>query len=92
MSMKTKNDQNLAIDALESLIPEHASKATHSAHIRALAASARGVLCVDAGELVRVSQDGSRTVIAKAKPRRKVTVGEVITVRKVEAQTADGRA
>jgi hypothetical protein len=39
-----------------------------------------------------VSYDGSKTVVAKAKPRRKVTIGEVITVRRFDGQKAGGGA
>ena len=60
------------------------------AYARALSVSG-SVLRVDSGDLVRMSLDGSKTFVAKAKPRRKVKVGEVITVRRVEAQAASGR-
>lgn len=76
------------LDALESQIPDQAWVATHTAYSRALTVSPQGVLCVDAGNLVRVFQDGTKKVVGKAKPRRKVKVGEVITVRRAEGKTA----
>lgn len=92
MNVESKAVADREMDALERLVPAQASAATQSAYIRALSVSSRGVLCIDAGNLVRVSQDGSKTVVAKAKPRRKVTVGEVITVRRVEGPAAGGCA
>ncbi|MNG23431.1 hypothetical protein D3C84_1080340 [compost metagenome] len=62
-----------------------------TAYARALTVSS-SVLRVDSGNLVRVSMDGTKTFVSKAKPRRKVKVGEVLTVRRVEGQTAGGRA
>ncbi|MNT84004.1 hypothetical protein D3C72_2239610 [compost metagenome] len=50
------------------------------------------MLRVDSGDLVRVSPDGNKVFVAKAKPRRKVKLGEVITVRRVEGKAALGRA
>jgi hypothetical protein len=92
MNVKANKVSDPEMDALERLVPGQAMQATLSAYFRALLVSRRGVLCIDAGDLVRVSHDGSKTVVAKAKPRRKVTVGEVITVRRVEGQTAGCRA
>lgn len=92
MNVKAKKVSDPEMDALERLVPSQARQATLSAYVRALSVSQRGVLRIDAGDLVRVSRDGSKIVVAKAKPRRKVTVGEVITVRRVEGQTAGGRA
>lgn len=92
MDVKVKKVSDREMDDLERQVPGQARKATLSAFIRALSVSQRGVLCIDAGDLVRVWSDGRKTVVAKAKPRRKVTVGEVITVRRVEGQTAGGRA
>jgi hypothetical protein len=57
-----------------------------------LSVTQRGVLRTDAGDLVRVASDGTKTVVEKAKPRRKVKVGEVIIVRRSEEQAAGGRA
>lgn len=92
MNVKTKKVSDREMDALERLVPGQAKAATLSAYVRALSVSQRGVLRIDAGDLVRVSYDGSKTVVAKAAPRRKVKVGEVITVRRVEEQTVGGRA
>jgi len=70
------------MDALERGVPELAQRATLVAYVRAL--GSRGeVLRVAAGDLVRVSSTGVKTIVAKAKPRRKVTVGEVIAVRRI---------
>lgn len=70
------------LDALERLVPGVAKEATSIAYTRALEVSS-SVLCVDSGDLVRVSVDGSKTFISKTKPRRKVRVGEIITVRRI---------
>ncbi|NIE73175.1 hypothetical protein F3J44_19265 [Pantoea sp. Tr-811] len=89
MAVKAKPVSERELDALEASIPALASEATHSAHLRALQASPRGVLRTEDGNLVRVSADGAKTIVAKAKPRRKVKVGETISVRKVsETPTA----
>ncbi len=92
MNTKAKKVSDSDVEALERLVPGKAKKATLSAYVRALSVSQRGVLRIDAGDLVRVSRDGVKTVVAKAKPRHKVKVGEVITVRRVEGQVADSRA
>lgn len=92
MNAKAKKVTDPEMDALECLVPRQARLATLDAYFRALSVTQRGVLRIDAGNLVRVSRDGSKIVVAKAKPRRKVTVGEVITVRRVEGQTAAGSA
>jgi hypothetical protein len=70
------------MEALERTVPALAQKATSVAYVRALG-SRDQVLRVDAGDLVRVSASGVKTLIAKAKPRRKVTVGEVVAVRRM---------
>jgi hypothetical protein len=70
---------------LWSSIPDLAQRATETAYSRALLVS-DSVLCVDSDDLVRISLDGSKTFEAKAKPRRKVKVGEVITVRRIDDQ------
>ncbi|QXH46073.1 hypothetical protein KSS93_24940 [Pseudomonas xanthosomatis] len=72
------------LDDMENQISGQARVATSTAHSRALAASPDGVLVIEAGNLVRISQDGQKVVVAKAKPRRKVKVGEVIHVRRIE--------
>lgn len=70
------------MEALERAVPALAQKATLVAYARAL--GSRGeVLRVAAGDLVRVSSTGVKTIVDKAKPRRKVTVGEVIAVRRI---------
>ncbi|MHC8354511.1 hypothetical protein ACYZTL_04540 [Pseudomonas sp. LB3P81] len=91
MTAKTKKLSDKEMDALERQIPDLAQIATKTAYARALLVS-DSVLRVDSGDLVWISLDGSKTVVAKAKPRRKVKVGEVITVRRIEDQTAGGRA
>lgn len=83
MTVKTKKLSSEEIDALERQVPELAQIATKAAYARALSIS-ESVLRIDSGELVRMSLDGSKTVVAKAKPRRKVKAGEVITVRRIE--------
>lgn len=88
MADKTQNSAESDIDALEQEVPRLASEATHSAYLRALMVSQQGVLRTDDGNLVRVASDGKITIVAKAKPRRRVKVGEVITVRKVKEKSA----
>jgi seryl-tRNA(Sec) selenium transferase len=83
MTVKTKKLSSKEIDALERQVPELARIATKAAHARALSIS-ESVLCIDSGELVWKSLDSSKTVVAKAKPRRKVKLGEVVTVRRIE--------
>lgn len=70
------------------ILANKAMVATYTAYIRALQSSTKGVLRIDNGDLVRVSRDGTVAVVGKAKPRRKVTVGQVVTVRRVESQAA----
>lgn len=88
MTTKPNAVSDQELDALESQVPNQARAATYIAYSRALAANPQGVLCIDAGNLVRVFQDGKKTIIAKAKPRHKVKVGEIITVRRVEERTS----
>jgi len=92
MTADAENMSEPELDALERLVPGQAREATQSAYARALSASPQGVLCIEAGNLVRVARDGSKTVLAEAKPRRRVRVGELIIVQRVEGQTANGRA
>jgi hypothetical protein len=79
------------LDALERQIPDVARTATLTAHTRAVMTNS-GVLSVHGGNLVRVYADGSERFIAEAKPRRRVTIGEVVQVRRLGTETADGRA
>ncbi|WWG67884.1 hypothetical protein VRB21_09680 [Pseudomonas poae] len=65
MKSADKQVSDREIDALELLVPAQARKATLSAYFRALSVSQRGVLCMDEGSLVRVSQDGSKTLVAQ---------------------------
>lgn len=92
MKVDAENMSDPELDALERLVPGQAREATQSAYARALSVSSQGVLCIEAGNLVRVTRDGGKTVVAKAKPRRRVPVGELIIVRRVEGQAADGHA
>ncbi|MGV8180320.1 hypothetical protein [Pseudomonas aeruginosa] len=91
MTVKAKKLSEKEIEAMERWVPVIAQSATKLAYVRALSAS-KSVLRIDAGDLVRVSLDGSKSFVAKAKPRRKVKVGEVIAVRRVDGQAAGGRA
>lgn len=91
MTARTKKLSEEEIDALERQVPDLAKKATKAANTRALLVS-DSVLQVDSGDLVRVSADGTKTVVGKAKPRRKVRVGEVITVRRIDDQAVGDRA
>ncbi|HGA2315654.1 TPA: hypothetical protein ACIRVE_000148 [Pseudomonas putida] len=88
MAAKAKPATESELDALEQLIPDCATEATHCAYLRALQVSRNGVLRTDDGHLVRVAADGSKTVVAEAKPRRKVTIGEKVSVRKVSENPA----
>ncbi|EJN23303.1 hypothetical protein PMI35_04662 [Pseudomonas sp. GM78] len=91
MIVEAKKLSDQEIDVLERAVPDQAKMATMNAYARALLVSS-SVLRVDSGDLVRVSPDGNKIFVAKAKPRRKVKVGEVITVRRVEGKAAGGRA
>lgn len=86
MDQTAEETPDLEMDILEGQIPAQAAQATQQAFHRALAVSPQGVLCVDAGNLVRVLPDGSKIVVAQAKPRRKVVVGQVINVHKFTDQ------
>ncbi|MGX1022746.1 hypothetical protein AB7M33_005422 [Pseudomonas sp. Y3 TE3536] len=92
MLEKVKNSAESDLDALEQQVPRLASEATHSAYQRALTLSPQGVLRIDNGDLVREAPDGMKTVICKAKPRRRVNVGEVVIVRKINEKSADDGA
>ncbi|MGX0958555.1 hypothetical protein AB7M18_004683 [Pseudomonas viridiflava] len=92
MSKNSKSVSEAEVDDLERLVPDKAKDATLSAYLRALSMTQAGVLRTDAGDLVRVARDGTKTVVAKARPKRKVKVGEVIAVRRINAQTAGGCA
>lgn len=84
MSKDSKFVSEAEVDDLERLVPAKARDATLSAYLRALSMTQAGVLRTDAGDLVRVAKDGTKTVVAKARPKRKVKVGEVIEVRRVD--------
>ncbi|MCF9016795.1 hypothetical protein V2I59_19865 [Pseudomonas viridiflava] len=84
MSKDSKFVSEAEVDDLERLVPAKARAATLSAYLRALSMTQAGVLRTDAGDLVRVAKDGTKTVVAKARPKRKVKVGEVIEVRRVD--------
>lgn len=71
------------IEYLEALIPEKAAAATHTAYVRALAAG-RTVLKVEGSNVIALSAKGVQEVIGPVKPRRKVIVGEVIKVRRLD--------
>ncbi|MGN8276740.1 hypothetical protein ACLEJQ_04940 [Pseudomonas sp. SMV71] len=73
-----------AIRNLELQIPDVAAGATHAAFFRALAAG-HAVLKVEGNQIVESKADGSVRVVGEAKPRRKVTVGEVVKVRCINA-------
>lgn len=73
---------DMALEHLESLIPGLAAGATYAAYVRALAAG-HTVLKVERSNIVALTAEGIRQVIAPVKPRRKVTVGEVIKVRRL---------
>lgn len=87
MAKKLESSAESDIDAMEQEVPRLASEATHAAYLRALLVSEQGVLRTDDGNLVRVSPDGVKTIVARAKPRRKVKVGEMITVRKAKGNS-----
>ncbi|MGE7989647.1 hypothetical protein ACQKPE_01060 [Pseudomonas sp. NPDC089554] len=92
MVKKAKKVSDHDLDILEQQVPRHASEATYSAHLRALSANRQGILCIEGAELVRITADGTRTLLDHVKPKRRVKVGEVITVRKVAGAKADERA
>ncbi|GFM62413.1 hypothetical protein K5D38_23705 [Pseudomonas cichorii] len=72
-----------AIENLEGHIPEIAASATSAAYYRALAAG-HTVVQVKGLNIVAFDADGNTHIIAAAKPRRKVAVGQVIKVRRLD--------
>lgn len=84
MSLKADKISNQEMDALEREVAIQAQRATSTAYRKALAVSRRGVLRVEDDQLVRVSKDGTRTIVAAAKPRHKVKIGQVMMVRRIE--------
>lgn len=79
---ETKTLSEEAISSLEAHIPEMAAGATSAAYFRALAAG-HTVLQVQGTNVVALDADGTTRIVAKAKPRRKVTVGKVMKVRRL---------
>ncbi|SDH76667.1 carbamoyltransferase N-terminal domain-containing protein [Pseudomonas abietaniphila] len=71
-----------AISNLEAHIPEMAAGATPVAYFRALAAG-HTVLQVQGTNVPALDADGTTRIVATAKPRRKVTVGKVVKVRRL---------
>lgn len=84
---KEKHIQN-GMEAPDFMIATKAMEATRCAYARALRLSSQGVLRIKNGDLVRVLSDGSTTLVRKAKPHRKVTIGQVVTVRSVKSPMA----
>ena len=80
MPAKKKALSEKEIAKLENMIPGVAVSATRSAHLRALPQAWPGVQGQD---LVETSADGSVRVVGKVKPRRKVTIGQVVTVQRM---------
>ncbi|GFM80801.1 hypothetical protein PSCICN_14930 [Pseudomonas cichorii] len=72
-----------AIENLEGHIPEIAASATSAAYYRALAAG-HTVVQVKGMNVVASDADGNTRVIAATKPRRKVTIGKIIKVRRLD--------
>lgn len=91
ISMSDDRLKDVELDALERQIPDLAKTATMTAYARALTMN-DSVLSVHAGNLVRVFADGSKKFIAEAKPRHRVTIGEVMQVRRLDGKSADGSA
>ncbi|MCV4265709.1 hypothetical protein [Pseudomonas capsici] len=73
-----------AITHLEGQIPSVAEGATRAAYVRALAAG-HTVLKVEGAYIVASQADGSTRVVGDVKPRRKVTVGASLKVRRMDA-------
>ena len=72
-----------AMENLEASIAQTAAGATYAAYVRALAAG-RTVVRVEGSEIVASSAEGILHVVTKAKPRRKVSMGQVIKVRRID--------
>ncbi|WP_237142614.1 hypothetical protein [Pseudomonas citronellolis] len=72
------------IQNLEDEIPAVAADATRTAYLRALVAG-HTVMKVQGTYLVESKADGSEIIVGNAKPRRKVSVGHAIQVRRVSA-------
>ncbi|MCY1291283.1 hypothetical protein D9M71_691460 [compost metagenome] len=66
---------------LEDEIPAVAARVTRTAYLRALAAG-HTVMKVQGIYLVESKVDGSEVIVGNAKPRRKVSVGHAIQVRR----------
>lgn len=77
-----------AIQNLEALIPDLAAAATRAAYNRALA-SGHAVLRVEGCQIVAVTAEGITRVVGEVAPRRKVSVGEAITVCRRSTFTSD---
>lgn len=90
MIVEIQKFSDTEIELLEQQVPNLAKLATNIAYARAFLVSNR-VLRVASGYLVWESSDGTKTVIAKAQRRRKVNMGEVISVRRLGGEKAGGR-
>lgn len=71
---------------LEDEIPAVAAGATRRAYLQALAAG-HTVMKVQGTYLVESKADGSEIIVGNAKPRRKVSVGHAIQVRRVSVSS-----
>lgn len=70
------------IRSLEDEIPAVFADATHAAYLRAISAG-HTVVKVQGNYLVECKADGPAMVVGNAKPRRKVSVGHAIQVRRL---------
>ena len=80
------------IETQEGYIPFVAASATRAAHFRALT-SGLSVLQLKGGNFIEARADGSITEVGKAKPSRKVTVGQIVSVRRLgQKESTSARA
>jgi len=81
--MNVKVKANRLEDESHMQLALKAHQATCRAYKRALSSSL-GVLRIEDGQLVRVMGDGTKRLVGKAEPRRKVKLGQVLIVRRAD--------
>lgn len=80
MATKTDALSDDLMEELEAQVPLIAASATRAAYNRAVA-SGRTLVKLEGAFIVLSGPDGSKQVLSHAKPRRKVTIGQVFETR-----------
>lgn len=80
VKVKKKGLNEAETQNLESMIPELAAGATHTAYVKALAAG-HTVVRTQGSQIVATSADGQVKVIGTAKPLHKVKKGQSFKIR-----------